>query len=276
MDASRFDRLTRRLVGRTSRRTALGAALAGLADTVGRAATQDVTPAPGASPAAAGEDPVFLFVQTAASGRGEVNPEAATPVSEETLTLGPSAPFLLTLEGHSGQTVYFSDRPDRVVGVAPTQAFLDGLGFSPANPPNAALVAEFEAGQGVIVLELVAPHYDPAASTLTYGVDGLGTYAGENLEPVAREQVVERLPAEFGPAALFIDDCPEYTNCYRRSWSETEGWGQELCGPIPGGPYRECWNLFEWGCVPCKHAWVWGDLVRLCFDTYHTACEIPA
>jgi hypothetical protein len=252
MDHARFDRLTRRLGVRTSRRTALGTALAGL--TLGfpdSVMAQDATPAPGATPAATGEKPAFMFVQTFGSGHGEVNPGAGTPTAAATPTAdgtpapGGGAPFLLTLEGHSGQTVYFSDRPDRIVGAVPTQDFLDGLGFTPANPPNAALVAEFQAGQGVIIMELMTPDYDAAAGTLTYGVEGLGTFAGGGLEPVARDHVVERLPAEFGPAALFIDDCPDITQC-------VSDWDNRSIGPIPGGPYGRCWQgLFQGGCQPC-------------------------
>ncbi|MGD9711659.1 MAG: hypothetical protein AB7V46_06285 [Thermomicrobiales bacterium] len=273
MDTTRFDDLARRLGGRASRRTALGAALAGLAlPHTGHASVQD---APRDATPQTDEDPVFLFVQTAASGRGEVNPAAGTPTADGTPTPGGGAPMLLTLEGHSGQTIYFSDRPDRIVGAAPTQDFLDGLGFTPANPPNAALVAEFKAGDGVIVLELIAPVYDEATGTLTYGVEELATYAGDNLAPVMREQLVERLPAEFGPSALFIDDCGAYANCYYTSYTWEQRYEYHLCGPIPGGPYKECWNLFEWGCVPCKHAWTYDELVATCQSAYTYECRYP-
>jgi hypothetical protein len=207
MDASRFDRLTRSLGLRTTRRTTVGTALAGLA--FGRldhlVAAQDATPAPDATPVAEGEEPVFLFVQTFASGRGDVNPGAGTPSAGGTPNPAGGAPFLLTLEGHTGQTIYFSDRPDRIVGALPTEDFLDQLGFTPENPPNAALVAEFRTGQGVVVLDLIEPGYDPESGTLVYGAEILEGYGGENLMPVLAEQVAERLPAEFGPAALFID-----------------------------------------------------------------------
>lgn len=266
MEASQFDRLTQRFAGRTSRRTALGTALASLALAHGsHASAQDATPDDG-------EDPVFLFVQTAASGRGEINPAAGTPAADGTPTPGGGAPFLLTLEGHSGQTIYFSDRPDRIVGAAPTQTFLDGLGFSAANPPNAALVAEFKAGDGVVVLELIEPVYDEATGTLAYGVKELATYAGDNLEPVTREQLIERLPAEFGPAALFIDDCPDVTSCYRRDMIYAAGmwqWVQVYLGPIPGGPYPTCFNLIAFGCVPCKDRWTYDQLEQACDGAYN-------
>ena len=216
MDASRFDRLTRRLADRTTRRTAVGTSFAALAlgglapHTVARQAT----PGLGVSPPAEGEKPVFMFVQTFASGRGELNPATGTPEVAGTPTPGGGAGFLLTLEGHTGQTIYFSDRPDRIVGATPTDDFLEGLGFSPDNPPNAALVGEFKVGQAVVVLELLAPSYDADTGTLTYGAEVLDAYKGGNLEPVTHEQLTERLPAEFGPAALFIDDCHDLADCY--------------------------------------------------------------
>jgi hypothetical protein len=137
------------------------------------------------------------------------------------------------------------------------------------------LVAEFKAGQGVIVLELIEPVYDDATGTLTYGVEELATYAGDNLAPVTSEQLAERLPAEFGPAALFIDDCGEYVNCYYTSFTRDSRYEYHLCGPIPGGPYKYCWNLFEWGCVPCKHAWTYDELVGICQDGYTYECRYP-
>jgi hypothetical protein len=260
MDASRFERLTRHLAARTSRRTALGSALAGLA--LGGlhplAAAQDATPAPDGTPAA-GEKPVFMFVQTAISGRGEVNPNAGTPAAGGTPVPGGGAPFLLTLRGHSGQTIYFSDRPDRLVGATPTEPFLQGLGFESSNPPNAALVAEGKAGQGVVVLQLVEPVYDAAAETLTYGADVLEGYEGANLAPVLREQVALRLPAEVGASALFIDDCPDINACLNE--------GGFYIGPVPGGPYGQCWQgLFRGGCEPCWYTRSYLD--GLCNATY--------
>ena len=41
--------------------------------------------------------------------------------------------------GVAPQTIAFSDRPERIVVQAPMQQFLDGLGFSVENPPNAAI-----------------------------------------------------------------------------------------------------------------------------------------
>ena len=269
MDASRFDAFTRRLGRRSTRRTAVGSSLAALAlsglDHL--VAARDTTPAP-ASPAAARGKPVFMFVETFASGRGEANPTAGTPVANGRPTLGGGASFLLTLEGHTGLTVYFSDRPDRIVGATPTDQFLDTLGFSPMNPPNAALVGEFASGQGVVVLELIKPNYDPATGSLTYGAEVLGGYRGENLAPVLAEQVKERLPAEFGPAALFIDDCPAITSCYEETPEDDYSLIAYL-GPVPGGPYPECYTA-SGGCWPCDYTSL-DPLTALCKSHYNCA-----
>jgi hypothetical protein len=272
VDANRFDDLARTLSHRVSRRTALGAAVAGLALGSGaNVAAQEATVV--SSPAADADKPVFMFVQTAMLGRAEVNPAAGTPVADGTPVPGGGAPYLLTLEGHSGQTIYFSDRPDRIVGAVPTEDFLEGLGFTPANPPNAALVAEFAAGDGVVVLALIDPVYDPETLTVTYGAEVLDAFAGEGLVSVTENQVAARLPAEFEQAALFIDDCPNFTTCavevcfaivddgeqHIRCWLED-------VGPIPTGPFKACFSPDGVTCVPCEATIE--QLAALCNEKY--------
>jgi hypothetical protein len=52
-----------------------------------------------------------------------------------------------------------ADRRERIYGAAPTPTFLQGLGFMPDNPPNAALVMDASPDDtDVVVLELTAPH----------------------------------------------------------------------------------------------------------------------
>jgi hypothetical protein len=182
----RFDAFTRSFATRLSRRTALQATGLGLATGLAgaRVAAQNATPL--ATPAGDEiEDPSF--------------PNAGTPVADGTPTPGGGGDYLLTLHGHHGGTVYFSDRPERQFGDAPTQAFLDGLGFSPTNPPNAALVTQTEDGtEDVAVLELLTPTYDEAAGTLTYGARILSEYEGDGLDHVAAQQQDDALPATFG------------------------------------------------------------------------------
>jgi hypothetical protein len=264
---ARFESLCRYLATRVSRRAALGTAGAGaiasLAGSLGLdAAAHDATPAP----EAVGDDESFLFVQTATSGSFTRNPAAGTPAANGTPTPGGGADYVLTLEGHHGGTIYFSDRPKRVVGDAPTQEFLDGLGFTPHNPPNAALVTETDSGEeDIIVLELTSPTYDDASSTLTYGATILDVYQGDGLTHLAQQQVDDQLPESFGRTSLFIDDCPVYNQCLFLAVMHVEP-----MGPIPGGPYATCWDEASNACVLCDETV--SDLRALCNDTY-PACD---
>lgn len=257
MDPSRFDHVARHLGGRRpSRRAALRGAAVAAAGLAAAAAVpvgaQEATPATDSL----AEDNSTLFVQTAASGSFVANPGSGTPEADGTPTPGGGAAYLLTLEGHPGGTVYFSDRPERVFGEAPTQQFLDGLGFSPSNPPNAALVVQTDADEGVVILELVTPAYDEVAGTITYGANVLADYAGEGLAHVAAQQLGAALPERFGRVSLFIDDCPNITTC--------EGIDYDR-GPVPNGPYGQCWSWSHVTCRPCRN---YGDLDALCNETY--------
>lgn len=156
MDSHGFDQLSNRLSGRFSRRTALRGGSAGFAAVAlgalaGSAAAQEATPATQeATPvagAATSTKTIYLFAQPFDSGTWSPNP-------------GEPGTYLLTLKGDVGQTVYFSDRPERIFGLAPTQQFLDGLGFSPTNPPNAAIIAEAHGDEDQLIIELHDPVYD--------------------------------------------------------------------------------------------------------------------
>jgi hypothetical protein len=204
MDPRRFDALARIVAVRPhSRRGALlrftasvGALLAGAG--LGRAPSRAQQSTPVASPAASEMLTEFLYIQSFSSG-------TLRPIE------GADGVFKLVLSGGTGQTVYFADRPERQVGVAPTERVLAAVGFDPANPPNAGLVAQTDDGERVIVVELTNPDLDEAAETLTYDVRPLADYAGEGLRHLAAKQSDEELPETFGPASLFIDHgrCPD-------------------------------------------------------------------
>lgn len=204
MHPRRFDALTRTLaVHPQSRRTALHRLCGGVAALLGgaglspaRTLAQDATPAAG-TPAARATLTEFLYIQSFAAG-------TLLP------TAGESGSYMLTLHGGSGQTAYFADRPERQVGVAPTARVLAAVGFDPANPPNAGLVAQTTDGERVIILELANPRLDEALDTVTYDARPLADYAGAGLRHLAAKQSDEALPETFGPASLFIDGggCP--------------------------------------------------------------------
>ena len=264
MEPRHFHTLTRSLSARLSRRTALQASGIGLA--VGLVATaplqataQDATPDPLG-------DASFLFVQSASSGTFTLNPGAGTPAADGTPTPGGGADYLLTLEGHTGNTVYFSDRPERIFGEAPTQAFLDGLGFAPSNPPNAALVTNDEQGnEDVLVVELLNPVCDDGAGTVTYGVNILSDYEG-GLDFVANRQGDEDLASTFGEASLFIDDCPDVSSCLIQQGGI--GGPTYNIGDLPAGtPTGQCWPWSSFTCTPCN-GWSESNYESVCNQTY--------
>ena len=189
MEPRSFDTLTRSLSSRLSRRAALrasgcGLAVAGLTASPLRAAAQDAP----ATPDPLSDDATFLFVQSDAAGTFMANPSAGSPTTDS-VTAGGGADYLLTLTGHAGNTISFSDRPERIVGEAPTQTFLDGLGFAPSNPPNAALVTNDERGnEDILVIELLNPIYDPGVGSVTYGVNILSDYKGGLSFAAGRQQ----------------------------------------------------------------------------------------
>jgi hypothetical protein len=237
MDPTRFDRISKLLTDRrlsrreamTSTATAItGAAAVATIPLIGYAehATPDASPV--ASPVPTDRDHAsFLFVQSASS---------ATYVEGEHPT------YRLTLKGHTGGTVYFSDRPERIFGEAPTQNFLDGLGFSAENPPNAAIVTNGTGGASdVLVVELANPAFDATSGDLSYDVTPLENYTGEGLAFAAANQQDLVLSPDLGSTSLFIDDCPDTTaSCTISSGGCT--------GEIHIGT---CWSWSDWQCHPC-------------------------
>jgi len=184
---------------RLTRRTALVAAATGMglaATSMGRQTTQAAQEAtPVASPEA---EASYLFVQAGFTA-GTITPDA-------------SGDLTISLQGAPAQTIFFSDRPNRFVGAVQTQQFLDVLGFDPSDPPNAALVIQPVAGGvdevDVVVLELLAPVYDPVAMILSYTgrvLEGFteleATGTGFTVEPLEAAAI----PATVGACTLFID-----------------------------------------------------------------------
>jgi hypothetical protein len=161
-------------------------------------AAQDATPAAGGEGTLSSSE--FLFVQSFESG--SIAPKD-----------GAEGTYTVTLQHGLGQTLYFSDRPERIVGVASTSQFLDGLGFSPDNPPNAALViGSDDGGTDIAVVELTNPTYDEASSTATYDVSVLENFASDvDMQLQADPVDLATVASSFGSAHLFIDDCPNDT-----------------------------------------------------------------
>lgn len=259
MNSDQFDRIAARLAARrATRRATLGAMGAGIAAvTLGPrlAAAQDATPVAGDTletvhPGAVPAPPDVLFVQSFESG-------SLTPLDAA------AGQFTLTLDGANPQTVFFSDRPERVFGLATTSEFLEGLGFTPANPPNAALVVTTENGEeDVLVIELLDPVWDEASGTLSYTVQVLENYAEPGLAFIASRQTDYELPDQFGKGGLFVDGCStDRLYCYLRNEDGTKGKG---VGPSKPTPF--CFETGTKKCTPCSSPAI------VCAESYPSQC----
>lgn len=232
--------------------------------------TPEGSPEPGATPAPP-PDPNFgqeyLFVQTFASGHVASSPDKGSMLEitvAGTPTTKPAPDYLLTLNGHIGETIFFSDRPARVFGEAPTGRFLDNLGFSPADPPNAALVTTGDNGEDIaVIVELFDPIYDESSGAVTYNANILSAYDGEGLKHILSRNLSSDLTPDFGAGSLFIDDCPDAgLNCYYFN-----GLHCKLVATISMGT---CWSWYNMSCNACD------DPATLCnaqISTCQNSCE---
>jgi hypothetical protein len=268
MDANRFDAVSKLFAKRRlSRRSAVaGAGLAAAtALAVGldqHANAQDATPVatlPSDADSQSPED--YLFVQSFQSG------------TLETLGNEPHR-FTVNLENGLGQTIYFTDRPNRLVGAVPTDKFLDYLGFTPANPPNAALLVEREAGHtDIAVVELFNPVYDTDTRNLTYEVTVLDDWE-KVVDLEFRHDPVEEPPATFGTAHIFIDglsDCPGATmQCFAPGTSHSSG---APVGTIEIPNYCAA-DGNAGACFPCdsQDPAYWRDQCNQLFEACNGAC----
>lgn len=244
---------------RANRRTALAAGLAGTLSLSGlhQSLAQDATPASGD---AAG-DPMFLFVQLAEGGTWIPSPD------------DPEI-YHLTLSGVGSQVAFFSDRPERIVGTVDTTRFLDSLGFTPINPPNAAAVVRTPEGErDVLVIELFDPIYTQAfgadsGATVQYSARVLDAYHGDNLDSWYDEQDDPELPSQFDQVSLFIDDCPDLIYCCFLPGQWPDG-----C-PIGSGIHvGTCWNKDTWTCDVCEPNRDFGVECNQDFADCNNECE---
>ncbi len=123
----------------------------------------------------------------------------------------------LSLDDIGPATLYFADRPNRLVGLLSNQKFVDlwteGQDSFAADPPNAALALLGETNKPPVVVELLGVALE--GETLNYKV-----------------RVLEGdLPKQSGPVTLFIDH--HHFHWRGRGW----GWGPGFGGWGPGfGP----------------------------------------
>jgi hypothetical protein len=243
MDAKQFDAISRLFAERRlSRRQAVRAGSAGLAAGAAtmaglsaQARAQDATPAPPRPVTPPEQGPVtkteYLYVQSFL--RGSIAAREDDGAGDHTITL----------EQGLGQTIYFANRPERVVGATPTLDFLRNLGFPTENPPNAAIILENPNGdQEIAVVELFNPHYDPETATATYDLRVLEQWQ-EGITFADQPKDLVEVSPEFGTAHVFIDDCaPRAMSC-----ASSDG---TVWLTFEAGMYEFCsyWGL---GCFPC-------------------------
>lgn len=147
----------------------------------------------------------YLFSQDAESG-------ALTKESDDTYTL--------TLNGVSGLTGVFADRPVREAHTEDTGDFVSSFKerFGD-NPPNAALHFEPKDGKkeiDVAVFTVSDPTYDKDSRTLTYKAVIIPLEEGE-VGFTPEGEALAQLPSEFGATSLFIDG--QYTLIFRNDSS---------------------------------------------------------
>jgi hypothetical protein len=158
------------------------AAVAGCNDDGARTAPSPTTTAASTSTAAAadGDTGSWLFVVDASSGD--------------------AADGSMTLHDVDQHVVSFSDRPQRVVRRIPVANLVSGwdrLGFAD-DPPNASLTFEQDGVERVHTMTLSSPAI--TGDDVTFAVTPL-----EGAAPLALGTQTDEAPADFGPAALFID-----------------------------------------------------------------------
>lgn len=192
-------------------------------------------------------EPDFLFVQNAESG-------ILGPIEGEVEKL------LLTLNNLSPDTVYFSDRPDRITGQEPNAEIINNFFNDLSTPPNAALQIRNEDGSvDVIAVSLLTAEFNAENQSIDYEVtiipEDLNFYNNPNDMLVSGEIITDMsimMPMNFGSNSLFIDSAhPAPPGCtFVPQEKAINGECGLKCKPNPAGecgcgggngkPFRAC------------------------------------
>jgi hypothetical protein len=165
----------------STRRTLLASSVASAA----ALALRNTTAAQSGTPEAS-DKVTLLFVQAAGSG---------------TLTQSDQG-YTMSFRHDTGQTIYFSDRPERLTGLLPTAELVSQWPFEGESPPNAALAISNAKDDSATVLVgvLSSPEWSPGSATLSYDFSMLtDDIPAGSPTPI---------PDSFASANLFIDGSP--------------------------------------------------------------------
>lgn len=244
MGGFQFDRVSRLFAGRRREFTKWGERTVFAEKFI---AAQAATPEPDAA-----HGPEMLFLQSFQSG---------SIAAKE----GTDGRYIVTLEYGLGQTIYFSDRPNRIVGANPTPQFLGSLGFPDDNPPNAALLVETADGTTEIaVMELFNPIYDETSHTATYEVEVLAQW--ENSADLGFTEAagdLAELAPSFGASHLFIDGCPDGVITCRSMSGFTGSFDSSIFDGF-------CYSEVDRVCLPCQP---WNTTVYDAFGFWRQMCN---
>lgn len=132
-----------------------------------------------------------VFLGRAAGGAEETSEETVEYLFVQDAERASLAEGVLTLQAVSPNTLFFSDRPERIAGTVPTQKFVahwaTGTDSFKADPPNATLSVLKGDEPQLIVVELKNPRLE--ANNLIYDA---GVLDGKQ-------------SVDGGPCSLFID-----------------------------------------------------------------------
>jgi hypothetical protein len=151
----------------------------------------------GSSAAAAQDEADYLFTITGDSGAIEKGAERR---------LGRR--LVVTWDGVSKSTHFFSDRPERKAGRLTTKEFVDSWDERFGDdPPNAALAAQTPAGEeDVVIVEITKADYSPRRDRLTMTARVIGDDESPFL--TALDDDDDNIPSTFDRATLFVDGAP--------------------------------------------------------------------
>jgi hypothetical protein len=137
------------------------------------------------------------------------------------------------------------------------------FGFTPANPPNAALVLD---DGSMLVVELIDPTYEAATGMVTYQIQVLEEVEQVDLQLQQAPLSAAEAPRDFTAATLVIDGCPQ---------------GNIVCtkdgDTISSFPSSFCWGVdFEPCCNPCHTAdrSFWVDQCNIGYPDCDGTCDM--